>query len=559
MARSEESTNYWTRLPRRKFLAMSGGAAAGLALAACGGDDSSSKSNSTTAAGTAAGGQASATAVKTPKKGGTLTVAGSATALHYDQHQYAGISGDGNVYNNLLKLGPGQTVLADLAEKWESPEPNSYVFHLRQGVKFSNTAPVNGRAMTGEDVVYSINRSNTKNPAFTNTWMWTSLTSITAPDPSTVKATFSAPYAPALRQFAAGSMGIIAKEVVDQYGDLKDWKSRIGTGPFVMSNVQKDQLVAYKRNPTYWDPKLPYLDAIETPIIPDRVARIVALRTGQVDMIPWQSGVSDFEEAKKGQSNVTVATRPSDAVTALGFNHAVGQLGDERVRQAISFAIDHQALIRAAGGDNAGVVKGFTHPNGAPFALADSEVAQLTTQDVAKAKSLMSAAGLDAGISVGLTVTSTDTTGMDVAAVIQQQLQKINIKVTIDPQESATYVRKLTTKTYDMILIGSWTPALDPSQQFHGSLRSDAAQNWWNVKVTDINVLDDKQVVELDEAKRAKIVQDMERVNFQKALALPLYVVNGWTAWKNYVTDYDHLRAFNALGWQNSVTWLDKS
>ncbi|MCZ7665685.1 MAG: hypothetical protein M5U22_23355 [Thermoleophilia bacterium] len=74
----------------------------------------------------------------------------------------------------------------------------------------------------------------------------------------------------------------------------------------------------------------------------------------------------------------------------------------------------------------------------------------------------------------------------------------------------------------------------------------------------EVNVLDDKQQAELDNSKRAKIIQDLERLNFEKAIAVPLYALNGWTAWKNFVKDYDHLRAFNALGWQTSEVWLDK-
>jgi ABC-type transport system substrate-binding protein len=528
--------------------------AASLALGACGDDSGANKP----AGETPATGQPAPTAKAEPKKGGTLMSVASATGLHYDHHQLPGIAGDGSVYNQLLKLAPGQKVIADLAEKWESPEPNVYVFHLRPGVKFQNVAPVSGRAMVAEDVVYTIQRARTDNPAFSNRWMWTSLTSLQATDANTVKATFAQPFAPALYHFAAGSMGVIAKEVVEKFGDLKDWKSRIGTGPFIQKEVRKDEVVRYARNPDYFDPKLPYLDAIEAPVIPDRLSRIVALRTGQIDMIGWQNGITDLEEAKRGMSGVTVETRPSDAATVLAFNHASKPFGEERVRKAISLAIDHQALIRAAGGDQAGTVVGMVHPNGAPFALPQAELAELTKPDLAEAKRLLSAAGLDAGFSASLTITSTDTIGIDVASVLQQQLQKIGVKVTLDLQESAAYVRKLATKAFELIWVGSWTPALDPSQQFHGSLRSDAAQNWWNANVPEVNALDDKQLAELDNDKRAKIVQDLERLNFQKAIVVPLYAINGWTAWKNFVKDYDHLRAFNALGWQNSLTWLDK-
>jgi peptide/nickel transport system substrate-binding protein len=545
---SRGDTNPGRRFGRRSLIAGAGGLAA-LAAVSCGDDDSGGTGQST--------GSPAAQATKEPKKGGTLTAAIAATGLHYDQHQLPGIAGDGKVYNQLFKLGQGQKVMNDLVEKHETPEPNVFIFTVRQGVKFQNVAPVNGRAMTAKDVVYTIERSRTDNAAFSNRWMWTSLASLQAIDDNTVKATFAQPFAPALYHFAAPSMGVIAKEVVDQFGDLKDWKSRIGTGPYLLKEVKKDELVAYKRNPGYFDPRLPYIDEFQYPVIPDRLGRIVALRTGQVDMIGWQSGVADIEEAKRGMSDVSVLTRPSDAVTALAPNHAMGVLGDERIRQAIAAAIDHQELIRAAGGENAGVVKGFTHPNGAPFALPDAEIAEFTRPDPAKARQLLSAAG-QTNLQLSVTVSSTDTTAMDLAAVMQQQMQKVGIKLTIDPQESATYVRKLSTKAFELIWIGSWTPALDPSQQFHGSLRSDAAQNWWNAKVTEMNALDDKQVVELDTNKRALIVQEMERLNFKKVIALPLYVVNGWSAMKNYIKDYDHLRAFNSLGWQDGVTWLDK-
>lgn len=541
----------YRQLSRRSFIAGAGAVAA-VAAVGCGDDDDDGEG--TPPVDTASPG---VTETRAPKKGGTLTSAGSATGLHYDQHQLPGIAGDGSVYNQLFKLGPGQKVINDLAEGYENPEPNVYVFTLRQGVKFQDLPPVSGRPMTAEDVVYTIDRSRTNNPAFSNRWMWTSLASLQAVDPVTVKATFAQPFAPALYHFAAPSMGVIAREVVDQFGDLKDAKSRIGTGPFILKEARKDELVTHKRNPGYFDPALPYLDEIQSPIIPDRLGRIVALRTGQVDMIPWQSGIADIEEAKRGMSNVTVTTRPSDAVTALGFNHASGVLGDERIRQAIAFAIDHLELIRAAGGDGAGVLRGFTHPNGPPFALPESEVADFMKPDPAKSKQLLSAAGQE-NLQLSVTVSSTDTTALDLAAVMQQQLNKVGIKLNIDPQESATYVRKLATKTYELVWIGAWTPALDPAQQFHGSLRSDAAQNWWNAKVMEMNEIDDRQVVELDPAKRALIVQDMERLNFRKVIALPLYVLNGWIAMKDYVKDYDHMRAFNALGWQNSLTWLDK-
>jgi len=552
--------NYWDaqsiarrRLSRRTFLGAAGATTAGLALAACGGG------KGPTTEGTARPGTSTTSnTAGTSKRGGRLMSAAASFPLHFDQHQLPGIGGDGNVYNQMLKLGTQQKILNDLAETWETPDPTTYIFHLRRGVKFQNLPPVNGRDLTAEDVAYTIERSRTDDPAFTNRWMWTELVSLEALDAHTVKATFNRPFAPALFHFAAGSMGVIAREVVEQFGDLKGPESRIGTGPFILDEARRDDVIIYRRNPDYFDPRAPYLDSMEFPVMPDRAARLVAFRSGQVDMLPWQSGIADINEPSRGLDDVNVLLRPSDAPTVLAFNHALPSLSDERVRRAIGLALDQQDLIRAAGGEEAGIVAGMTHPHGEPFALPIDELMELMRPDPTEAKRLLSAAGYGDGLDLSMTVRSTDATDLDVSAVMQQQLAEVNINLKLDTQETGNFVRKLFDKNFESIFVFSWTPALDPGQQFHGSLRSDSAQNWWNANVPEIDALDDQQVQELDVDKRAALIRDLERMNFEKAVTVPLYAINGWIALRDYVKDYDHLRATNALGWQDSEVWLDK-
>ncbi len=492
-----------------------------------------------------------------PTRGGILEQLVPSTPLHYDQHQMAGIYGDGRVYNQMFKLGPGHEILEDLAVGYELPEPNSYVFTLREGVNFHDLPPVNGRPLTAEDVVFTVERSRTPEPEFTNRWMWMTLESLDAIDEHTVRATFEHPFAPAVIHFAAASMGVIAQEVVDEFGDLKDAKSRIGTGPFMLKEARRDEMHHYVRNPGYFDPVLPYLDEIRWTAVPDRLARSVQLRTGDADLVGWQGGVADVDEATRGADDVQVGIRPSDAVSALGINHALEPFADERVRRAIAYAIDHHALIRAAGGAEGGVVRGFTHPNGPPFALPESELDELTRQDIGEAMQGLAAAGFDDGFETSITISSADVTGIDVASVIQQFLDEIGIRLELDVQEPASMVRKLMERTFELIWIGSWTAALDPAQQYFGSLRTGAAQNWWSASDPELDQLIDRQIIELDTEVRASMIQDLERMNFEKVLALPLYAVNGWTAWKEHVRDYDYLRAFNALGWQDCEIWLD--
>jgi peptide/nickel transport system substrate-binding protein len=231
-------------------------------------------------------------------------------------------------------------------------------------------------------------------------------------------------------------------------------------------------------------------------------------------------------------------------------------LSEERVRRAISLAIDQQDLIRAAGGDEAGILCGMAHPTAV---LTQEELRELTKPDLAEARRLMSAAGQEDGFDLSMTVASTSATSLDVAALMKQQLAEIDINLKLDPQEMATFVRKLFDITHESMLIPVWTGTLDPGQNFHGSLRTGSGQNWWKVSIPEIDELDDKQLGETDIEKRTELIRELERLNFEKLAALPLFALNGWIALWNHVRNYDHLRTSGqgAGDWQDSEVWLD--
>lgn len=551
-----ERDNYWTRanrrFGRRTFVAGAGAAAAALALGSCGGDDDDPGGSGTPSAGETPGAQAT----KAPKRGGTLRIGTANYPSTFEHQAYAGLTGDGYVYNQLLKLETGQKLTADLAEKWETPDPTTFIFNLRKGVKFQNIAPVNGRELTAEDVVYTVERS--RKPEFLTRQLWTNLDTITATDSHTVKATFKQPFAPALFHFATSVMGVLAREVVEKFGDLKDPKSRIGTGPFIFVEARRDEALVYKSNPDYFEAGLPYLDGVELTIIPDRLSRTVALRSGQVDIISRNTGLSDLEEPTRGTNDIEVGLSISENVTGFGFQHPFKPFSDLRVRQAVSFAVDRKEWVRAAGGsDKGGKVIGFVHPFEDPYMLSDAETDSLQKVDLAEAKKLMDAAGFGSGFDLTVMSSASDTAGQDALAVIQQQLAKIGIKVKADPNDFATYVKRLGTKQFDAYFNG-WPSILDPGQNFHGNLTTKSPQNYWNANVPELDALDEKQIKETDPAVRAGLIRDMERWNYKNPVCIPGYALSGWTAWHKYVKDYDYARPGNAAGWQTSRTWLDK-
>ena len=136
-------------------------------------------------------------------------------------------------------VAPGSLVIeGDLAESWTQPNETTYVFKLRRGVRWHNKPPVNGRELTAEDVRYTVERFLTvKGNA--NAYMLRSVDKVEAPDKYTVKFTLKEPFAWFLDMLANPmAVAIVAKEVVDKYGDLKPWESVIGTGPWMLDSYR---------------------------------------------------------------------------------------------------------------------------------------------------------------------------------------------------------------------------------------------------------------------------------------------------------------------------------
>src|SRR2546428_11098666 len=200
-----------------------------------------------------------------PRRGGILRVRGR-DPVHFDPH----LTRDGRthtvlsfVYSKLLrhKVGadvpPGTfSVEPDLAERWELPDDTTYIFHLRQGVRWHNKPPVNGRELVAEDVKYSFDRFLTLegNP---ERQLLESVDRVEVVDRYTVKFLLKEPYVWLIDVLSnPRSMWIIAPEVVQQFGDLKKAESVIGTGPFMLERYEPNVKTVFKRNPDYFLPGL---------------------------------------------------------------------------------------------------------------------------------------------------------------------------------------------------------------------------------------------------------------------------------------------------------------
>src|SRR5712664_646466 len=300
---------------------------------------------------------------QTPKRGGTLTLRGTdpphldhMLTVSFKTHVLMSFT-----HSRLLKHKAGPAVASgtfplegDLAESWTQPNETTYVFKLRRGVRWHNKPPVNGRELTADDVVYTVERFLTvKGNA--NAYMLGSVAKVEAPDRSTVKFTLKEPFAWFLDMLANPmAVGIVARECVEKFGDLKKAESVVGTGPWMLDSYRPNVGYTLVRNPGYFVAGLPYIDRVETFVDEDNASRISTFLAGKYDLGTEFPGVinrTDWVQIKDmlrtRRPNLRTLEFPGNVSYHVSMRADGKPFSDLRVRQAMSMAIDRQALIDA--------------------------------------------------------------------------------------------------------------------------------------------------------------------------------------------------------------------
>jgi peptide/nickel transport system substrate-binding protein len=347
----------WTRrLGRRRLLAAAGGSAAAAAfVAACGGGDSSGGKESSSGIVSKP-----ADTLSRAKRGGTMKDRSysdlqSLDVLTLNNPWYnTGYA----VYNSFVQnsrghLEPGEpgAVQPDLAESWEvSPDGLQITFKLRQGVKFHNKPPVNGRAMDMDDVLFSWQRFSTKYSVRAGVIAPGPLQSVTATDSRTVVAKLSEPLVYGVG-FFAGSNGsgiyIVPKET-DSTLDLRS--DMVGTGAWSLANYTPSVSFTLKRHPEFWDKDWALVDQIDLPIVPEYSNALAQFKAGNIYYMGSHPGAGqvtqeDILTVKREAPNIAIYEAD---LRILGFPFNFGWLPvagqspfmDERVRQAVSMSWD---------------------------------------------------------------------------------------------------------------------------------------------------------------------------------------------------------------------------
>jgi peptide/nickel transport system substrate-binding protein len=355
------------------------------------------------------------------------------------------------IFDALVKKDDHYNLQPWLATSWEQPDPLTWVFHLRDGVRFHD-----GRPLTANDVVWTIESLIDPKAGGLITAKSGSFAAIEraeARDRLTVVVHLKRPDAGLLFNMSDGLFGVVPA------GSGKDFGLHpVGTGPFRFVSAVQDKEVIVERNPDYWA-GAPKLARVRFAVVPDAITTALELKKGSGDL-ESNAITLDMVHALRNAPNLVTETAPSSVVVYINFNVQDAVLKDRRVRQAIACAIDRQAIVDALWRGKARLANSLLPP-GHWARAADAEMATYP-HDVARAKALLDAAGFPArneGVRLRVTLkTSTDETTRLMAAVLQQQLRKVGIDLQIRSAEFGTFYSDVTKgafQVYALRWIGS--------------------------------------------------------------------------------------------------------
>ncbi len=489
--------------------------AALFALAACAPAQAPAASGAPAGTAAASGAPAGTAAPKPAvKRGGTASIAFSVDPSHFDPHRgttaqnFVSVVYDGlTQFKTGPDVPPGTHVIEPaLAEKWEiSPDGKTYTFSLRKGVKFHDVAPVGGRELTSDDVAFSFDRILAKDAENIKRGLFDVVTKVDAVDKYTVKLTLSQPFAPLLANLGTVFASILPRASVD----FK--KVAIGTGPFVLKDFEPKSKYVYLKNPAYWhngsDGKpLPYLDGFTQVIIPDEGARTSALRAGQLDFTDLL--VDNLAQALLKSNPALVSEKfPGNFSVMARINVKEKPLDDVRVRQAISLALDRQAIANALGGGT-GIVNGPIPTALTDWATPVGELPNFKT-DTAKAKQLLAEAGHASGLKLTAILQRSPQNRQIILEAMQAQLKIVGIDLQLQFVEPAELQKRRVDRNYQL-MGDNLTPSAEPDTYTYIEYHSKSSGNVGNYSDPALDQLLEKERATTDPAERKKVLRDVQ-------------------------------------------------
>jgi len=392
---------------------------------------------------------------------------------------------NGLIYNGLVRYGKNLEIEGDLAESWEiSPDHRTLTFHLRKGIKWHDGTP-----FTSADVLFTYQLYIDPRTPTAYAERYRQVEHASAPDPHTFVVTYGRPLASALTSWA---VDIHPRHLLAGVEITKSPLSAapVGTGPFVFKEWRRGERIVLEANPDYFEGR-PYLNRVVFRVIPDPTTMFLELQTGGID----QMGLTPLQYARQTdsynfRSNFRKYRYPSMAYTYLGFNLRTPLFADKRVRQALSFAIDREEIIKGVLLGLGRIATGPYVPGTWPY---NPDVSRYP-YDPDRARELLRQAGwrdsdgdgiLDReGRPFSFTIVTNQGNDQRVKCgeIIQRRLREVGIEVRLRVVEWASFLKEfINPGKFEATLLG-WTVPVDPDgyNVWHSSKTGPGQLNFIN-------------------------------------------------------------------------------
>jgi peptide/nickel transport system substrate-binding protein len=501
---------------------------------------------------------------ETPRPGGTLLI--QTTSLVQFDPIYVADDNSFHVVSNVFSLlfrSIGSETIPDLATSWEYEGNTSLVFHLRPDVMWQDGNAVfargSSREVVADDVVYSIRRAVETEGSTIAADLKSSYQSVEAVDRYTVRLKLKSPNA-LLFTMGRGLSGvaIVPREAVEQLG--ADFAlNPIGSGPFRFVEYRPDESLTLERNDLYW--KTPYVDRIVYRIIPDQQAAVIALESGEVDVLA--SVPSADLPRLSADPRFVLVRRGCPTATQLAFNMSNRMFSQPAFRQAIAYALDGEAVSRNAYG---GMHVSGCGTAGPGIPGYDPELCRYFGFDPGRARTLLGEQGwtdsdadgiLDKdGQPLRMPIEIWNTPPMpQIGAAVATQLADVGISVDLQTVEFGTFM-------------ADWTSGADKAMILGGFCGDGGMNSLWgrqgfarSMGYDDPDIMDllDSANELVDAAERDRVLREAANLIYSRYWAIPLGFRDTFQASRAWVHDFPGTLWYENLCTERNNVWVSKA
>lgn len=414
-----------------------------------------------------------------------------------------------NLCEGLLKVGPDLKIQPWLAESWTNPNPTTWIYKIREGVKFWDGSP-----LTPEDVVYSLNRQI--DPANASVYLnpyADQIKSVKTEGADSIRVTAKRPNVLVHSLMASGMSTVVEQTFVEQAGD--DYGTQAGglmcTGPFKFKNWRPGKDITIVRNSDYWDKDLvPKAASVTFTFITNSSTMTDALLSGEIDGsfdVP-ASGISRLQDSNSG----TLYKGQSTNIMVFAWS-GTEKLSDPRLRKALSLVIDRESLANVVYEDFATPLKlqmlePIDYSYESDYFKSQLDKLPSIGVDPEAAKNLVEEAGAPDS-PVKLAVQADDDAAVQVANALGEGAREIGLPVKIVPLQPSAFINLYldpeASKDYDLVLGSStWSDIADPLAMIILSWKTSSVTNFNGYGPPYIERAFNKAVATVDETKRAE-------------------------------------------------------